>query len=84
MLSHPWPHVNIANKMSSSSAFPPNFLGALLETSNYLDAAAKNPEISKEEICKSMESRVSLLLGKMVSAPTGGSFSVFNRGDDGA
>lgn len=68
----------------SSITYPPNFLGALLETSNYLDAAAKNQEISKEEICKSMESRISLLLGKMIAAPTGGSFTVFNRGDDSA
>jgi hypothetical protein len=68
----------------SSITYPPNFLGALLETSNYLDSASKNSEISKEDLCKSMESRISILLGKMVAAPTGDSFAVFNRGDDTA
>jgi len=66
----------------NSTSYPPNFLGSLLETSNYIDAASKNPEISKEDVCKDMETRISILLGKMVSAPTGESFSIFNRGDD--
>jgi hypothetical protein len=64
----------------SSPAYPPNFLQALLETSNFLDAC-KTSEISKEELIQSMENRVSLLIGKTVSAPTGASFSVFNRDD---
>ena len=66
----------------SSNSYPPNFLGALLEASNYIDSASRNPEITKEDLCKSMETRISILLGKMVAAPTGGSFSVFNRGED--
>lgn len=95
IIDFPWPtgekkmnpnrlnaHTSGPNVNMSSSTYPQNFLGTLLETSNYLDAAAKNPEISKEEVCKSMESRISILLGKMVAAPTGSSFTVFNRVED--
>jgi hypothetical protein len=62
----------------SSPAYPPNFLQALLEASNFLESC-KESDISKEELIKSMENRLSLLIGKCVSAPTGGSFSIFNK-----
>lgn len=62
----------------SSPSYPPNFLQALLETSNFLESS-KVSGISKEELIKSMENRISLLIGKAVSAPTGGSFSIFNK-----
>jgi hypothetical protein len=61
------------------TCYPPNFLDALLEASNFLEAASKDEMITKEELCKSMERRLSLLIAKAVAAPTGGSFSVFNR-----
>lgn len=64
----------------SSPAYPPNFLQALLETSNFLESC-KTSEITKEELIHSMENRISLLIGKTVSAPTGASFSIFNRDD---
>jgi hypothetical protein len=62
----------------SSPAYPPNFLQALLEASNFLDSC-RATDITKEEIIDSMETRISLLIGKAVAAPTGGSFSVFNK-----
>jgi hypothetical protein len=62
----------------SAPTYPPNFLQALLEASNFLDSC-KSSDISKEELIKSMESRISLLIGKSVSAPMGGSFSIFNK-----
>lgn len=65
----------------STPPYPPNFLQALLETSNYLESCRSNDGISKEELIHSMENRISLLIGKAVSAPTGASFSIFNRGD---
>jgi len=61
------------------TCYPPNFLDALLEASNFLEAASKDEMTTKEELCKSMERRLSLLIAKAVAAPTGGSFSVFNR-----
>ena len=63
----------------SSPAYPPNFLQALLEFSNFIDACKSNESVTKEELIKSAEMRLSNLIGKTVSAPTGGSFSVFNR-----
>ena len=62
----------------SSPAYPPNFLQALLEASNFLETS-KASDISKDELIKSMENRLSLLIGKSISAPTGASFSVFNK-----
>ena len=65
-------------KSMSSPAYPPNFLQALLEASNFLETS-KVSDISKDELIKSMENRLSLLIGKSISAPTGASFSVFNK-----
>lgn len=61
------------------ACYPPNFLDALLEASNFLEAASKDESMPKEEICKSMERRLSVLIAKAVAAPTGGSFTIFNR-----
>ena len=62
----------------SCPTYPPNFLQTLLEFSNFVEASKSN-DISKEELIKSIEMRLSNLVGKAVSAPTGGSFSIFNR-----
>ena len=62
----------------SCPAYPPNFLQTLLEFSNFVEACKCN-NISKEELISSVERRLSNLIGKAVSAPTGGSFSIFNR-----
>jgi len=58
--------------------YPPTFLDALLEATNFLDRASKDESVTKADICASMETRLSLLVGKMVAAPTGGSFAVFS------
>lgn len=62
----------------SSPAYPPNFLQALLETSKFIEGC-KGSDITKEDMISSMENRISLLVGKAVAAPTGCSFSVFNK-----
>ncbi len=62
----------------SCPAYPPNFLQSLLEFSNFIEAS-KTTDTPKEELLKSIEMRLSNLIGKAVSAPTGQSFSVFNR-----
>ena len=61
------------------ACYPPNFIESLLEASNFLESAANNEAITKVELVKSMETRLSLLIAKAVAAPTGGSFSIFNR-----
>ena len=58
--------------------YPKNFIQALLETSNFIESASIDEAITKEELIKSMENRISLLIAKAVTAPTGGSFSIFN------
>ena len=60
-------------------SYPPTFLGALLEATNFLNRASTDESMSKADVCASMETRLSLLVGKMVSAPTGASFAVFNN-----
>jgi hypothetical protein len=60
-------------------SYPPTFLEALLEATNYLDSASRDDAITKEDLIKSMELRFSVIIGKMVSAPTGGSFNIFKR-----
>ena len=60
-------------------SYPPTFLDALLEATNFLNRASRDESMTKADICASMETRLSLLVGKMVTAPTGASFAVFNR-----
>jgi hypothetical protein len=62
----------------SSPAYPPNFLQALLETSRFLESC-KTSDIAKDELISSMESRISLLIGKSISTPMSGSFTVFRN-----
>jgi hypothetical protein len=61
-------------------SYPPTFLDALIEATNFLDRASQDESMTKADICASMETRLSLLVGKMVAAPTGASFAVFTHG----
>jgi hypothetical protein len=61
---------------------PPTFLESLMDATNYLDAASRNDEISKEDLIKSMETKLSIIIGKMVAAPTGDMFNIFKREDE--
>lgn len=61
------------------SCYPPSFLKALLEASNFVESASLNEDITKAELCKSLEARLSVLIAKAVAAPTGESFSIYNR-----
>ena len=63
-----------------SSSNPANntttFLEALLECTNFIESARKNPGMDKEEMCKSLESRLSRMVTKAVAAPLmGGGWS---------
>jgi hypothetical protein len=59
-------------------SYPPTFIDALLEATNFLSRAMADEGVSKADVCASMETRLSLLVGKMVSAPTGAAFAIFN------
>ena len=53
----------------------------LLESSEFLETARMDENVNKEELVKSMENRISLMISKAVMAPMGGNFSVFEEGD---
>jgi hypothetical protein len=59
--------------------YPPTFLEALTDCTKYLDRATRDEEITKKHLIDGMNMRLSIIIGKMVSAPTGESFSIFNR-----
>ena len=61
--------------------YPPNLLQALLDTTAYLRSAQEDDSVSKADLCKSMTYRLSLVVGKLVTAPTGDTFSVFQGPD---
>jgi hypothetical protein len=68
------------NTHFNMQSYPPKFLDALLEATNFLNRASTDESMTKADVCASMETRLSLLVGKMVSTPMGASFTVFNNG----
>lgn len=66
---------------SDEKKFMKTFLEMLLEASQFLDSAALNEQITKEELIMSMENRISVMVSKAVTAPMGGNFSVFEAGE---
>jgi hypothetical protein len=63
--------------MSIPPTYPPTFFQSLLETTAYLRSAKGDDSIDKLKLCESMENRLSVLIGKVVTASTGESFRVF-------
>ena len=55
---------------------PPTFMGMLLECTQFLEKARMDPTSTKEDILDSMETRFSLLIGKMAAQPTSSSFQI--------
>ena len=55
---------------------PPTFLQMLLECSQFLDTARYDEGCTKADLLQSMENRVSLLIGKLVSQPTSTVFAI--------
>ena len=67
-----------ATHCSSMNSYPPTFKEALLEFTNFIHTAKTDATIDKEKLCDGVQRRLSLIIGKMVSAPTGESFAIFN------
>jgi hypothetical protein len=63
-------------------AQPPTFMEMLLECSQFIDKARHDPISSKMDVLDSMETRVSLLIGKLVSQPTAASLAIFPASTD--
>ena len=57
-------------------AEPPTFMEMLLECSRFIDKARHDAASSKADVLDSMETRVSLLVGKLASQPTSAAFAV--------
>ena len=55
---------------------PPTFLQMLLECSQFIDSARYDEGCTKADVLESMETRVSLLIGKLVSQPTSAMFAI--------
>ena len=64
------------------ASYPPNLLQALLETTAFLKSSQEDESVTKNDLCKSMTYRLSMIISKVVTSPTGDAFSVF-QGDGG-
>ena len=58
-------------------ADPKTFMESLLECSEFIDKARKDPHSTKEDVLDSMETRLSFLVGKMAVSPTCMPFKIF-------
>jgi hypothetical protein len=65
-------------------AEPKTFLESMLECSEFLDKARKDPGISKNDVLDSMEARMSFLIGKMAASPTCMPFRIFPEPSEAA
>jgi len=63
-------------------ADPKTFLQMLLECAQFVEKARHDPSSSKTDVLDSMETRLSLLMGKLLSHPTSATFSVFFDAED--
>jgi hypothetical protein len=68
--------------MSSIYAESTTFFEQLLETTQYLDKCKTDKTISKEDVVESMENRLCMLIGKLISVPTSTSFALFKSNKD--
>jgi hypothetical protein len=58
------------------------FMDMLLECSQFIDRSRHDPTSSKMDVLDSMETRLSLLVGKLVSQPTCTAFVVYPASQD--
>ena len=59
------------------NSYPPTFKQALIEFTNYVHISRADTTVDKEKLCDGVTRRLSIILGKLVSAPTGESFTIF-------
>jgi len=63
-------------------ANPPTLLETMLESTRQIEALRVNAEASKEDVLDAWERRMSLLIGKLVAAPTCTSFCLWPRREE--
>ena len=60
---------------------PKNLLNVIEESLQAIEAFRLDPHQTKEEVLKSMESRLSIILSKMIATPTSTSYCLFRAQD---
>ena len=65
-------------------ADPKSLLDSMLECSEFIDKARKDPAFTKDDVLDSMEARLSFLIGKMAVSPTCMPFKIFPDAKDPA
>ena len=63
------------------TSYPPTFFQALLEATAFLRSSRDDQSITKLKLCESMEKQLSLIISKLVTAPTGEFFRVFEQSE---
>lgn len=63
---------------------PRNFFESLRSCVSYLDRCRRDPGMTKDDVLDGIEERVSVMMGKALSAPTATSFCVFRLDEDPA
>ena len=58
------------------------FFEMLLETAEFIEKAKLDDSINKEEVLRSMETRVGMLVGKMAAHPSCTSFAILRNPDN--
>ena len=67
--------------MSSFYSYPPTFLETMLSCVAYLEECGKN-DTTKEDVITGVEKRMSLMVGKLVAAPTCTAFCIYRERDE--
>jgi hypothetical protein len=65
----------------SAYAQPSTFMEVLLDTTNMLEKYKHDTLVTKEDLVESMESRLSLIMGKFIAMPINTSFSLFHSNE---
>lgn len=60
---------------------PANFKDSLCDCVAYIERCRKDPGMTKEDVLIGMEERVSVMMRKMLAAPTATSYCVFRLED---
>lgn len=69
-------------QMASSSAEPRNFFESLRSCVSYLERCRRDQGMTKDDVLDGIEERVSVMLGKVLSAPTATSYCVFRLDEE--
>lgn len=67
----------MASSTSSVYEYPQTIMQLVIETSELLEKYRNDVHVKKEDVIDSMEEKISLLIGKIITVPTYTSFALF-------